>query len=110
MLGTPDAMSVASDFGVYAADHVQKIQVVFLAQCSDEQQWPWRYGAFGVDGSKWGREAVVRAGTVAWADFAGDCARDIIIGQFPCYVCEFATFSSTSPRRKISEITDLLIY
>jgi hypothetical protein len=36
MLGTPDAMSVASDFGVYAADHVQKIQIVFLAQCSDE--------------------------------------------------------------------------
>lgn len=36
MLGTPDAMSVASDFGVYTADHVQKIQIIFLAQCSDE--------------------------------------------------------------------------
>jgi len=36
MLGTPDAMSVASDFGVYVADHVQKIQIVFLAQCGDE--------------------------------------------------------------------------
>lgn len=36
MLGTPDAMSVPSDFGVYAADHVQKIQIVFLSQCSDE--------------------------------------------------------------------------
>jgi len=36
MLGTPDAISVPSDFGVYAADHVQKIQIVFLAQCSDE--------------------------------------------------------------------------
>jgi hypothetical protein len=36
MLGTPEAMSVASDFGVYAADHVQKIQIVFLAQCGDE--------------------------------------------------------------------------
>lgn len=36
MLGTPDAMSVASDFGVYAADHVQKIQIIFLAQCGDE--------------------------------------------------------------------------
>lgn len=36
MLGTPDAMSVSSDFGVYAADHVQKIQIVFLAQCGDE--------------------------------------------------------------------------
>lgn len=36
MLGTPDAMSVASDFGVYVADHVQKIQMVFLAQCGDE--------------------------------------------------------------------------
>jgi hypothetical protein len=36
MLGTPDAMSVPSDFGVYVADHVQKIQIVFLAQCRDE--------------------------------------------------------------------------
>jgi len=36
MLGTPDAMSVASDFGVYVADHVQKIQIIFLAQCGDE--------------------------------------------------------------------------
>ncbi|MSM38674.1 MAG: hypothetical protein GJT30_03500 [Geobacter sp.] len=36
MLGTPDAMSVASDFGVYVADHVQKIQIVFLSQCGDE--------------------------------------------------------------------------
>lgn len=36
MLGTPDAISVPSHFGVYAADHVQKIQMVFLAQCADE--------------------------------------------------------------------------
>jgi hypothetical protein len=36
ILGTPDAISVSSDFGVYIADHVQKIQLVFLAQCSDE--------------------------------------------------------------------------
>lgn len=36
MLGIPDAMSVASDFGVYSADHVQKIQIVFLAQCGDD--------------------------------------------------------------------------
>ena len=35
MLGTPDSMVVASDFGIYAADHVQKIQLVFLAKCSD---------------------------------------------------------------------------
>ena len=31
-----DSMIVASDFGLYAADHVQKIQLVLLAKCSDE--------------------------------------------------------------------------
>lgn len=36
MLGTPDSMVVASDFGIFAADHVQKIQVALLARCSDE--------------------------------------------------------------------------
>jgi hypothetical protein len=36
MLGTPDAISVPSDFGVYVADHVQKVQLVFLMQCADE--------------------------------------------------------------------------
>jgi hypothetical protein len=36
ILGTPDAVSVGSDFGVYVADHVQQIQFVFLANCSDE--------------------------------------------------------------------------
>ena len=36
MLGTPDSMIVASDFGIYAADHVQKIQVALLARCSDD--------------------------------------------------------------------------
>jgi hypothetical protein len=36
MLGTPDSMIVASDFGIFAADHVQKIQVALLARCSDE--------------------------------------------------------------------------
>jgi hypothetical protein len=36
ILGTPDAISVSSDFGVYVADHVQKIQMIFLAQCADE--------------------------------------------------------------------------
>lgn len=35
MLGTPDAMIVSSDFGIYVADHVQKIQFVLLARCSD---------------------------------------------------------------------------
>lgn len=35
MLGTTDSMVVASDFGIYATDHVQKIQMVFLAKCSD---------------------------------------------------------------------------
>lgn len=36
MIGTPDAITVASDFGIYAADHVQQIQMFFLAQCADE--------------------------------------------------------------------------
>lgn len=36
ILGTPDAVIVASDFGVYAADHVHKIQLVLLSRCSDE--------------------------------------------------------------------------
>jgi len=36
MLGTPDSMIVASDFGIFAADHVQKIQVALLARCSDD--------------------------------------------------------------------------
>ncbi len=35
MLGTSDAMAIASDFGVYAADHVQQIQLFFLTQCAD---------------------------------------------------------------------------
>jgi len=34
-IGTPDTMTVASDFGVYAADHVQQIQMIFLANCAD---------------------------------------------------------------------------
>jgi hypothetical protein len=36
ILGTPDAISVPGDFGVYVADHVQKVQLVFLMQCADE--------------------------------------------------------------------------
>ena len=35
MLGTPDAATIRSDFGILAADHVQKIQLVLLGQCSD---------------------------------------------------------------------------
>lgn len=35
IIGTPDTITVASDFGVYAADHVQQIQLIFLAQCAD---------------------------------------------------------------------------
>ena len=35
MLGTPDAIAVPSDFGVYAADHALKIQLVLLANCTD---------------------------------------------------------------------------
>lgn len=35
-LGFPDATIVKADFGVYVADAVQKIQMVFLANCRDE--------------------------------------------------------------------------
>lgn len=35
ILGSPDAMAVSSDFGVYAADQVQQIQMIFLANCAD---------------------------------------------------------------------------
>jgi hypothetical protein len=36
ILGSPDAMTVATDFGLYALDRVQKVQVLFLAKCSNE--------------------------------------------------------------------------
>lgn len=35
IIGTPDTMTVASDFGIYAADHIQQIQMIFLANCAD---------------------------------------------------------------------------
>jgi hypothetical protein len=54
VLGTPDAIAVPSDFGIYAADHALKIQMVFLANCKDEtsmavavrwfQEWLGRTG------------------------------------------------------------------
>jgi hypothetical protein len=35
-LGFPDATIVSPGFGVYVADNIQKIQMVFLANCKDE--------------------------------------------------------------------------
>lgn len=35
-LGFPDAIAVTAPFGVYVADPVQKIQMVFIANCRDE--------------------------------------------------------------------------
>jgi hypothetical protein len=35
-LGFPDATVVSTSFGVYVADNIQKIQVVFIANCRDE--------------------------------------------------------------------------
>jgi hypothetical protein len=35
LLGHPDATVVSTPFGVYLADEVQKVQVVFIAQCRD---------------------------------------------------------------------------
>lgn len=34
-LGSPDATIVPTDFGVYVADEIQKVQMVFLSQCID---------------------------------------------------------------------------
>jgi hypothetical protein len=34
-LGSPDATIVPTDFGVYVADEVQKVQMIFLARCID---------------------------------------------------------------------------
>ena len=36
LLGFPDATVVAAPFGIYVADNVQKIQIVFVANCRDE--------------------------------------------------------------------------
>jgi len=36
MLGFPDATVVSGSFGVYVADGIQKIQILFLANCRDE--------------------------------------------------------------------------
>jgi len=35
LLGFPDATIVVADFGVYVADNIQKIQLLFLAECCD---------------------------------------------------------------------------
>ena len=35
-LGFPDAAVISAPFGVYIADNVQKIQMIFLANCRDE--------------------------------------------------------------------------
>ncbi len=35
-LGFPDALVVSAPFGIYVADNVQKIQMVFIANCRDE--------------------------------------------------------------------------
>jgi hypothetical protein len=34
-LGSPDATIVPTDFGVYVADEIQKVQIIFLSQCID---------------------------------------------------------------------------
>jgi hypothetical protein len=34
-LGSPDATIVPTEFGVYVADEVQKVQIVFLSHCID---------------------------------------------------------------------------
>lgn len=36
ILGTPDAIAISGEFGVYVADHVQKIQLIFLSECGDD--------------------------------------------------------------------------
>jgi len=36
LLGFPDATIITPPFGVYVADNIQKVQLVFLANCRDE--------------------------------------------------------------------------
>lgn len=36
-LGSPDATIVPTDFGVYVADEIQKVQMIFVARCIDTQ-------------------------------------------------------------------------
>jgi hypothetical protein len=36
LLGFPDATIIPTSFGVYVADNIQKIQLIFLANCIDE--------------------------------------------------------------------------
>ena len=36
LLGFPDATVVTTEFGVYVSDNIQKIQLVFIANCRDE--------------------------------------------------------------------------
>ena len=36
LLGFPDAVIISPPFGIYVADNVQKIQLVFIANCRDE--------------------------------------------------------------------------
>lgn len=63
MLGSPDSIAVASDFGIYAADHVMHTQIIFLAHCSDETATALAYRKF----TEWltqsgeGARVVVRA-------------------------------------------------
>ena len=46
MLGFPDATVVSTPFGVYVADKVQKIQIVFMANCSDDSNTRQRVQRF----------------------------------------------------------------
>jgi hypothetical protein len=72
MLGFPDATIITPPFGVYVADNIQKIQLVFLANCRDESStryaaqrfldWLARSGeARYLTGRARGRKAIVSA-------------------------------------------------
>jgi hypothetical protein len=72
LLGFPDATIVTPEFGIYVADDVQKIQLVFLANCRDEtttrlavekfQAWLLQSGETGYLAQRAeGRKAIVSA-------------------------------------------------
>jgi hypothetical protein len=72
LLGFPDATIVTPEFGIYVADNVQKIQLVFLANCRDEtttrlaverfQAWLLQSGEAGYLAQRaQGRKAIVSA-------------------------------------------------
>jgi hypothetical protein len=62
-LGFPDAIAVTAPFGVYVADPVQKIQMVFIANCRDETTTLGQLQRFC---SGWSRKARIAGWRSGW--------------------------------------------